>query len=209
MLKVSNFKTILEAFARIYNNVTPKHQRRLHLKIISERHHHDSIMDLVELNKISERVFLIQPVDKHLVTRAYESASVMLLPVDEEIAASIPSVFNCGIPIICFDNPTTRQYLDATCAMLIPEQNHTVLTEIRLVDIFAEKIEMLYFDPEVQKVLKKGAVVMLEQTNTQNSGRAITNDSSPINQFAKTPIDMLMWKIEQMAGHNQAIALGE
>ncbi|MEM1321741.1 MAG: glycosyltransferase [Bacteroidota bacterium] len=144
---------VIESFAGFYHNVTPKHQKRSRLSIIGGEEHLQMISDLRNKHELGDALVILTAEDEEAIRELYKEADVLFMPVKKMIGKVIPEALSFGLPILCYDTEDLREELDHTCGMFVTPYkmiNHCI-------DEFTEKINMLYFDPEVRKILSKGA----------------------------------------------------
>ncbi len=151
-------------FANLYHDLTPKHQKKIKLVIIEEA---DEIVHLekqIAKENLKNAVNIIHRSDMDNVEAAYENASVFLFPAMVYSHKIIPEAMSFGLPILTYENPDFKDILDYTCSMLVDKRYN-----YRGEDEFFNYLEMLYFDPEVRKILARGAMDKYE--NEMNWGR--------------------------------------
>ena len=142
----------LNAFARFYHTVTPKHQRRIKLIIVDEEDNILTLHGTIQTLKIEKAVELIPRYAVERVEGAYRKSDVFLFPSQRSISKVIPEALSYGLPILTIDNDEVRNYIDKTCGMTVRR-----IKQQQLPAALANMLQMLYFDPEVRKILHKGA----------------------------------------------------
>ena len=150
-------EVVIESFAAFYHEVTPKHQKKLKLHIIGGEEYLMKITKWSQELDLGKAMNLVDSANESQIRDLYNSDVVLMLPIKREIGKIIPEAFSFGVPILCFDTPFLRAAADNTCAMFTPvkSKNHCVLG-------FKRNIGILYFDPEVRKILHKGAIKKYE-----------------------------------------------
>jgi len=148
----------IKSFAQLYNNVTPKHQRRLNLVIIEEESHIPILQNQLSREPFGNAVRIISRRDIENTEIAYQSASLFLLPIKMDGYKVIPEALSFGLPILTYENPSNKTLLDNTCSMLVGRRSKDNPYEE-----FSRLLEMLYFDPEVRKILARGAIQKYEK----------------------------------------------
>lgn len=141
-----------ESFAKLYHSVTPKHQRRIKLLLIDESAYFSNHLDHLKQLKIDHAIELIPRDDVPRVEKAYRMASVFLLPTTNSIHQVVPEALSFGLPVLSYENDQISNYIDSTCGMLIRKRNRN-----QMIEAFCRILGILYFDPEVLKVMQKGA----------------------------------------------------
>ena len=150
-------EVVIESFADFYHEVTPKHQKKLKLHIIGGEEYLLNVKKWRQEFQLDQAMNLVDSTDELQIRNLYNSDAVLMLPIKREVGKVIPEAFSFGVPILCFDTPFLREAADNTCAMFTPvkSKNHCVPG-------FKRNIGILYFDPEVRKILHKGAVKKYE-----------------------------------------------
>ncbi|MEL6863663.1 MAG: glycosyltransferase [Bacteroidota bacterium] len=150
---------VCESFANFYRGVTSKHQRRSVLNIIDIEDHRSWLFDEVQELDILPALNIISSSNRMEIIKIYQQASVLVLPIERTVGKIIPEALAFGIPVVCFDSENMREYLDQTCAMFVRPQKLE-----RSAPDFTDIINMLYFDPEVRKILKRGASLKYDKS---------------------------------------------
>lgn len=144
----------IKSFSSLYHNVTPKHQRRLRLIIIEAEDQIPLLRQQLSAERFSDEVVhIVSRQDIENAEAAYQNASLFFLPIDIDGYKVIPEALSFGLPVLTFDNPNIKTLLDNTCSMLVRSRSVSNAHEE-----FSRMLEMLYFDPEVRKILSKGAM---------------------------------------------------
>ena len=112
----------------------------------------DIIQQQIKEYQIEDKVELVNWSDQEKVESSYRNGSIMVLPSRDNFSKLVSESFSFGLPVICYENNHIEDIVDQTCGMLVPEDN---LGESILE--FSNLLRILYFDPEAQKILKRGA----------------------------------------------------
>lgn len=151
----------LESFAKFYHQLTAKHQRLTQLVMI----HKGAIRDLAESKaiglNIKKKITFVHFEKQNQVEEEYKKAAVFMLPEKEKIRQMIPEAYAYSLPVLCYRQKEMEDYVDQLTGMLVEDRARS-----QNIDQFAEKLNMLYYDPEVLKILQKGA---LQKYNKQFS----------------------------------------
>lgn len=147
----------IKSFARLYHKMTPKHQKRLKLVFIEEAKQISILEGQLSRNALDGVFQIINREEVSKVEKVYQQASLFLFPTRMKINKIIPEALSFGLPILTYEYPDVRTYLDNTCSILVRQQKHS---DEYL--IFADMLEMLYYDPEVRKLLARGAAYKYE-----------------------------------------------
>ena len=142
----------LGAFSELYFNVTNKHQKKMEMMLITKGEKLDAIQQKIKNYQIDSKVELVDWSNQDKIESSYRNGSVMLLPSKDNFSKLVSESFSFGLPVICYENNHIEDIVDQTCGMLIPEDN-TGESIIK----FSNLLRILYFDPEAQKILKRGA----------------------------------------------------
>ncbi len=147
----TSIQITLKSFSCLYNSVTPKHQKRLQLNIIEEKERFPELRKLINNEKLDHAVSIIERADVENVIIAYENATVFLFPSFEYGLKLIPEALSFGLPVLTYEHKDLNNILDNTCSMLVKRDQSLRFEK------FTSILEMLYFDPEVRKILSQGA----------------------------------------------------
>ena len=151
LVSSSELELSLRSFAKFYHTLTAKHKKQTALTIITSRQTASMLQSLVEEFNISNAVCILNKQEKE-IENVYLEANLMFLPTFQKINNIINEAFSYGLPVLVYHNPTEKEYIDNTCGLIVKRQS----TEQSIED-FCKKMRMLYFDPEAQKILRKGA----------------------------------------------------
>lgn len=144
--------TTIKSFAHLFNNVSPKHKRRIKMIFVEEAEFIPKLKALLRFSGLENANIVIDRSVIDGVEGAYNDASIFLFPGIPSCNKIIPEALSFGLPILTFDTPSCKEYLDKSCSMLVRKQKYSDQSEE-----FAEMMEMLYFDPQVQQLMAKGA----------------------------------------------------
>ena len=142
----------IQSFANFFHSVTKRHQNYLQLKIITNNSNTAIILHLAKHYKVLNATKVLSYQNKDAVETAFEEASLLCLPKFDNLEYFIPLAFSHGVPILAYENSLEEKLIDNTCGLSVPNRS----TEQSAND-FYKTMKMLYFDPEVQKILKRGA----------------------------------------------------
>lgn len=149
---------VVEAFTNLYDEVSPKHKKKLKLHIIGGSDYLSSVQSLNDKKALGNSLNLIDSSDDTQIRKLYNSDAVLVLPIKKEVGKVVPEAFSFGIPLLCFDTPEMRDVVDQTCAMFAP-----ICSKSQCAEYFSRNISILYFDPEVRKIMRRGAEKRYEQ----------------------------------------------
>lgn len=143
----------IQSFAKLYANVTNKHRKRIHFVVLSKGNYQDEILQISKKNNIADALRVIPWYKKETIAEIYNEAALLFLPTNENILMLIQDALSKGVSILSYDAIVQRQLIDHSCGILVQNisKEHSIST-------FAEMLQMLYFDPEARKMLRKGAL---------------------------------------------------
>ncbi len=153
-ISAEEMSIVIESFIGFYHNVTAKHQKRSKLHIIGGERHIELIRKMRDSLGVREAIELVANDNEKLIRELYQSTDILFLPVKEAVGKVIPEALSFGIPILCYESEEIKEELNHTCGMFVEPYK----MRGHCVDEFMDKINMLYFDPEVRKILSKGAL---------------------------------------------------
>jgi len=143
----------IAAFAELYHRVTFKHHRRIRIKVVCSLDRAEWVFTLARNYKIGSNLELIPKNDFDWSDWTPQEPSVLMLPTHNRVGKITRQSLSQGVPIIGFQNESISEYVDEGCGMLVRSRSSS-----QDLDAFSRILHMLYFDPEVRKLLKKGAV---------------------------------------------------
>ncbi|MBT8220672.1 MAG: hypothetical protein KJP00_12655 [Bacteroidia bacterium] len=142
----------LRSFRDFYDEVTPKHKKKLNLVIIEDPDH---FMDINRQTKdlgIQHVTHVISRFDLKSIEIEMGNASIFVFNDSTKTYKIIPQILSYSLPIVCIDQFNKIENLDHTCGIIVKYRSKESTT----IDI-TEVVKMLYFDREALKVLRKGA----------------------------------------------------
>ncbi len=155
-LKKTQREIGVRSFADFYHGITPKHQKKVSLLLVrSENDDINEIRDLLNLGEVEKKT---QIVHESAGGKNHNASDVLLFPSETGYKNVIPEALSHGIPVLSYDVEAVRDYIDVSCGMTTrsktPEQD---------IGNFAQMLSILYFDPEVMKLLERGALSRFEK----------------------------------------------
>ena len=148
----SDIEVAISSFLEFYQGITAKHQKKSRLIIIEETPAIQNIQKFIERKNIEAAVEIINRAEQELVIKAYKNANVMLFPAYTKKGSVMIEALSYGLPILCYSQANLEDYVDHTCGMLIES-----ISRDQSIQEFANKLRILYFDPEASKILQRGA----------------------------------------------------
>ncbi|MFK7934728.1 MAG: hypothetical protein AB8G22_14555 [Saprospiraceae bacterium] len=107
----------------------------------------------MHLTHLLQRFELTKYVEWYTHQQPYlTNCQVLFSPTLQPDEPLINTSLEAGIPVLTYDNSTSEQLIDSSCGMLVPYR-----TGERSAQVFSDYLRMLYFDPEAQRFLSKGA----------------------------------------------------
>lgn len=143
----------IQAFSDLFQSLSPKHQRKSRLIIIEEENEIEITEKLLDAQNLKKSAGIIRREDIDQVKIAYTSASLFLFPVEKYAVKIIPEALSFGLPVLTYENSDLKPILDKTCSMLVDNRLRN-----QSVELYTNFLEILYFDPEVRKILSRGAI---------------------------------------------------
>ncbi len=154
-----------QAFADFHHALTPKHKKNSKLIFIDKGGYALEALQRAEQLEIKSFVQVLNWKRIEHIQKAYETASLLLLPSRAKTETLITSALSNGIPILSYKNAEQEQYVDQTCGTLID-----YYSDSQSIEDFSNVMRILYFDPDACKLLKKGAFSKhTNQTNLKKS----------------------------------------
>lgn len=147
----------IRAFSDFYHEQTPKHQKRIVLYWVDGSKGNNQIADsLLKMYEIPEKA--LKRISEEDKSSAMRDSSLLLHPSGKHSKAVIPDAFSFGLPVISMNTAKVQDYIDVSCGMLLHSSTHEQL----IIEVTG-RLDMLYHDQEVLKLLEKGAYDQYER----------------------------------------------
>lgn len=144
----------VRALSDFYHSLTPKHQKRIILNWVDSPNSEDhGVFKKFDLPR--KVINSVQQTEKGTAMR---SSTLFLFPSARKIKKVLSNVLSCGIPVLVKENSHNKEYLDSSCGMFLMATSNE-----RLVSEITSKVDMLYHDQEVLKLMRKGAYAQYER----------------------------------------------
>lgn len=150
-LSDEGLEIVLASFSELFNSVTFKHQRRMMMNLVCEARRVPYVLDLCTNYKIEDAINLIS-YKEHEKNQIPLNTTAVILPTEKRVGKIVREALSKDIPVISFINESVSEYIDNTCGVFVRKRGFSFCVED-----FARILRMLYFDPEVRKLLHKGA----------------------------------------------------
>jgi len=150
----AGIEIVFQSFAAFYHDLTPKHKKKSKLIFIDKGGYALSALQLAEELEIKPVLQVLNWKRIEHIKKAYDTASLLLLPSKSKIENIIIEALSKGVPILSYQEKEQEQYVDHTCGTLIDYYSKS-----QSVEEFANLMQILYFDPEACKLLRKGALL--------------------------------------------------
>ena len=151
----------VEAFAGFFEELTPKHQREVELHIIEQTDNLLYVNQKVKSLGLEYRVHITDAAIYEDIEKTMEAASIFLYGEPRMSKKLIPQILSYGVPVLCIDDKNISINLDQRCGALI-EETAKPMKVYRM----TQYLDMLFYDDEALKMLKKGAVAKYNQEYT-------------------------------------------
>lgn len=145
---------IAEAIADLYQELTAKNQRYIKLTIIGDPEEYEEVKSIFERWSVDDLLTFVPETDPVNRAEAMKKGSILLVPNDQKINKLIKESLKHHLPVMTINTESNRDYLDHTCSMLLEPAEPR-----QLVHKLAETLEILFYDPEVPKFLRRGAEI--------------------------------------------------
>lgn len=147
----------IRAFSDFYHEQTPKHQKRILLYWVDGYKGNSQTMDsLFKMYEIPTKILKRTSSDDK--SNAMRDSSLLLHPSGKHSKAVIPDAFSFGLPVISMNTAKVQDYIDVSCGMLLHSSTHEQL----IIEVTG-RLDMLYHDQEVLKLLEKGSYDQYER----------------------------------------------
>ncbi|MEM9820467.1 MAG: hypothetical protein AAF985_05325 [Bacteroidota bacterium] len=151
-LDEEGYQMIYQSFKELYKGVTPKHRKRMRLFIVDDFENNAQIWNRAAGYDIEEAITILNK-DLDELEEIMRNGSALFMPGDRIPVRLISRAFSYGLPIIGYHQLQDFDLVDQTCSMLVRYRDrYQTITE------FTQMLRILYFDPEVRKILKRGTI---------------------------------------------------
>ena len=145
-----DLKLVVSCLSSLLYSFTSKHQKKTLFSFEIEPERRDALLTLCIAQEIGD---FVACVDTHQIGDIEKGVSVLVDFRGEVSTEKIMSLMASGVPFLGLSSPERKEILDNTCSILVPNKaTSDTFTEI------CSYLKMLYFDPEVRKILRKGAL---------------------------------------------------
>jgi len=142
-------KNILSSISSLYHSFTSKHQRKTAFIFDIQP---DRIKFLKDISKTLEIDSAVSIATMDDVLPSSKMISVFVDFGDTVSISKIILMLEHGVPFLGQINPERKDILDNSCSILANTKSNFDLNPMII-----SYLRMLYFDPEVRKILKRGA----------------------------------------------------
>lgn len=153
----SGIKLAMQAFANFYESLSSKHQARVELNIVEKYTNIESLQNFAQQLNIQNAVKFLKLDSQEAIEQIYKNSTVFFLPSKVNMDTIIQEALSYNLPLISFEHKDQAEYVDLTCSMLLDSES-----DGESIIEFSHMLQMLYFDPEVGKLLKRGAMRQYE-----------------------------------------------
>ena len=140
----------IESIALFFHSLTPRHQRKIRCYFSIPSGLKRRFAQLAR--KAGIDALLQYQSERALSGVAGHESVVWFYPGRQSSRLQLARSLDRGWPVLAFGLPAHKQWLTANCAMQVPPK------EIFPVEIFANYLHMLYFDPGAFRLLQRGAL---------------------------------------------------
>lgn len=148
-------KLAIPAFAMFYEDLSHKNQKRVKITFLNHTPGigvEDQIMETGSNYQLSDVCNIITLQTDTNLDSIFHKCALQLLDTDQPVKEQVWQSYSYGLPLICLQTIHTKDVLDSGCNIILPyHQPHENIRRI------SESINMLYFDQECLKLLKKNA----------------------------------------------------
>ncbi|MBP7821729.1 MAG: hypothetical protein KA010_02320 [Saprospiraceae bacterium] len=157
----SDKESIIQAFSSFYHDLTIKHQTKVELVMVETLELFKDLDHFSWIFEIEKNITKVPSDNKAMVNKYFSNASLLLLLSESNVAKYIIEAQSLAIPTICYDTPDNSLYIDQTNGIFLKNKN----SREHNINLISKYLKMIYFDPEVLKILKKGALAQHEINN--------------------------------------------
>lgn len=156
VLSETHLELLIESYSSFYQHQTPKHQSKISLTLFS-RHYFTYKHKGMALSELGMNLRIVCATTKEETTAVFKEASILFLPILEAPGPIVKELLICGLPILCHEESIIKKHIEKQFMLIAGKGNDCEYNESHAIEDYADLLEMLYFDPSVQKLLKKKA----------------------------------------------------
>jgi hypothetical protein len=174
LLPESDLHLIVESYLLFYSEQTPKHQSKINLHLFSKQpfqYQHNSI----PITKMGMNIYTHCTSDIPEIQKIFTEASILFLPIMEGPSPLVNELLVCGVPILSHKESILKKHIDRQIGLFSGSKNSAQHLAAHVIEDYAQHLDMLYFDINVQKILKKKA--------TKKYRRKLNNGGQDIATF--------------------------
>ena len=150
-LDLTELRLALMSFALMGEQVTPKHRRKMELALFANKGQLHALGAILPGHVMEDQVTTIQPHELQKAEALFLKSSVFFFPSKETQAELLLDAMALGLPVLAFGTSGHAKIIDNTCGLLVSPDITNAASE------FAELLQMLYFDQEACKIMKRAA----------------------------------------------------
>ena len=158
VLSEAYIELVVASYVQFYNNQTPKHQAKTNLFLFS-KHSFSVSFENKSVEKMGINIHKIASNDPEKVRHLFQDASILFIPNMEIPDTSVVELLISGVPILCHKKSEVRKHVDKQYTLMAGSSDPSIKYNANhAIDDYSNLLEMLYFDPNVQSLLKKKAI---------------------------------------------------
>ncbi len=147
---------LIESYGSFYRRQTPKHQSKINLTLFSRRNFSYKHKGAT-LSDLGMNIKVICATTEEETTKIFKEATILFLPILETPDPIVRELLVCGVPILCHEEAIINKHINKQFRLTAGTNNETDYNAIHAIEDYADLLEIFYFDPSVQKLLKKRA----------------------------------------------------
>ena len=142
----------MESFSILLEGLSNKYKKKTKIFLIDKKLYEEENKLLIHQFGLQNDIKLICMHEQEKIIDLYAKASILFIPCKKDLAHIFTESFSYGLPVLTYAKTGHEEYVDQTCGLLVEE-----CIETEVFDAFAQRLQLLLFDPDARLMLKKGA----------------------------------------------------
>lgn len=142
----------MESFSIMFDQLTNKYLKKINITLIDKKLHELDNKELIEKYQLKGNMRLVHVYEQEKIIEVYETGSVLFIPCQRNLDHIFKESFSYGLPVLTFDLTVHEEFVDHTSGLLVDDG-----IETEVYANFANKLQLLLFDPDARMMLRKGA----------------------------------------------------
>jgi glycosyltransferase involved in cell wall biosynthesis len=154
---LKGFDLTIRAFADFLKCIKPENKHNCELLLIGSGPEEPMLQLLVDKLNIKSHVRFLAWMERKDLLKKFSETAAFLFPSHEGAGMVVAEALSFGVPVICLDNEGPGQFVNSSCACIVPQGNYN-----ETVSKLASSLVELYFSPLKQTQMSQSARSLFE-----------------------------------------------